>query len=153
MNLSIGYINYPYTYLRPDDKERLLRSPFVGRDPAHRPLTDVAGHAVAIRGTVKDPNGEVVEGIRISVLADAFWGWGQSEPDGTFEIRLPDGAIGPTILSAHAGGVADCGWLGYYGTGGLTTLRERATAVAVGEGDPVDIEIRLPAEPDEPCGQ
>ena len=151
--MHLGYINYPYTYLRPEDKERLLRSPFVGRDPAHRPLTDDAGKAVAIRGTVKDPSGNVVEGIRVSAHADAFWGWGQSEPDGTFEIRLPDGATGPTILSAHAGGVADCGWLGYHGTGGLTTLRERATAVAVGEGDPVDVEIRLPGEPDELCGQ
>ena len=74
--MHLGYINYPYTYLRPEDKERLLRSPFVGRDPAHRPLTDDAGKAVAIRGTVKDPDGNVVEGIRVSAHADAFWGWG-----------------------------------------------------------------------------
>ena len=151
--MHLGYVNYPYTYLRPDDKELLLRSPFVGRDPAHRPLTDDAGKAVAIRGTVKDPDGNVVEGIRVSAHADAFWGWGQSEPDGTFEIRLPERATGSTLLSAHAGGVADCGWLGYHGTGGLTTLRERASAVAVtvGEGDPVDIEIGLPVVPGELC--
>ena len=153
--MHLGYINYPYTYLLPDDKERLLSSPFVGWDPAHRPLTDDAGKAVAIRGTVKDPGGNAVEGIRVSAHADAFWGWGQSEADGTFEIRLPVRATGSTVLNVHTGGVADCGWLGFHGTGGLTTLRERASAVtvAVGERDPVDVEIRLPAEPDELCGQ
>ena len=151
--MHLGYVNYPYTWLRPDDKELLLRSPFVGRDPAHRPLTDDAGKAVAIRGTVKDPDGNVVEGIRISAHADAFWGWGQSEADGAFEIRLPAGAVGATLLSAHTGGLADCGWLGYHGTGGLTALRERAAAVAVavGENDPVDVEIGLPAVQGELC--
>ena len=153
--MHLGYINYPYTYLLPDDKERLLRSPFVGWDPAHRPLTDAAGKAVAIRGTVKDPNGNAVEGIRISAHADAFWGWGQSESDGTFEIRLPERATGSTLLNVHAGGAADCGWLGYHGTGGLTTLRERASAVsvAVGEGDPADVEIRIPRETSELCSE
>ena len=52
---------------------------------------------MAIRGTVRDPNGDVVEGIRVSAHSDAFWGWGQSESDGTFEIRLLEGTTGIEI--------------------------------------------------------
>ena len=105
----------------------------------------------SIRGAVSDPDGSVVEGIRLSAVADAFWAWGETGSDGSFEIRLPDGASGSTILSAHAGDIADCGWLGYFGTDGLTILRERATPIEVGEVDPANIEITLPAIPAELC--
>ena len=81
------------------------------------------------------------------------------------------GRGGPGLTILHANGLeglignrmihfSPCGRgpyispIGRY-TGGLTTLRERASevTVAVGEGDPVDVETRLPAEPYERCGQ
>ena len=149
--MHLGATVYPHTYLRPDNKEVLLRSPFVGRDPAHRPLTGDAAQAVTIGGTVMDPDGNVVEGIRISAIADTFWGWGQSETDGMFEIRLPEDAAGSTVLSVHSGGVADCGWLGYHHAGGLTTLREQAIRIELDDFGPTDIEITLPAIAGELC--
>ena len=146
-----GYGDYPNTYLRPDNKEALLRSLFVGRDPLHRPLTDLAGHAVAMRGTVLDPSGHVVEGVRISAAADAFWSWVQSAADGTFEIHLPAGSSGSAILNVYSGSVADCGWLGYSGEGGLTPILERAEKFHIGEGKPTDVEIRVPTIRGELC--
>ena len=146
-----GFGTYPNTYLRPDEKQILWRSPFIGKNPAQRQIMEEAGNVAAIRGTVTDPDGSVVEGIRISAVADAFWAWGETASDGTFEIRLPDGSSGSSILSVHAGGVADCGWLGYHVAGGLTTFREHATRIELGEGDPASIEISLPVIPGQLC--
>lgn len=149
--MHLGATVYPHTYLRPDNKEVLLRSPFVGRNPAHRPLNGDAAKLVTIKGTVTDPDRGVVEGIRVSALANAIWGWGQSKSDGMFEIWLPDDAVGSTILSVHAGGVADCGWVGYHVAGGLTTVRQRAIPIELGELGATDIEITLPTVAGELC--
>ena len=149
--LYLGYNKYPNTYLRPDDKEALLRSRFVGRDPSHRPLNGDAEGTPALRGTVIDPNGLPVEGIRISAVADAFWSWGETASDGTFEVHLPVGSSGSSIMSVHAGGIADCGWLGYQGMDGLTAIREKATRFEISDIDPSRIEIRLPVIPRELC--
>ena len=146
-----GYTRYPHTYLRPDDKQVLWRSPFIEKNPAQRQLMEEAGIVAAIRGTVSDSGGEVVEGIRVSAVSDAFWGWGETASDGTFEVRLPDGSSGSSVLSVHAGGVADCGWLGYHSVSGLTTFREHATRIELGEVDPASIEISLPATSGELC--
>ena len=149
--MHLGFETYPNTYLRPDDKQVLWRSPFIEKNPAQRQLMEEAGIVAAIRGTVSDSGGEVVEGIRVSAVSDAFWGWGETASDGTFEVRLPDGSSGSSVLSVHAGGVADCGWLGYHVAGGLTMFRERATRIELGEDDPASIEISLPAISGELC--
>ena len=146
-----GYETYPDTYLRPDDKQVLWRSPFIEKNPSQRQLMEEAGIVAAIRGTVSDPGGEVVVGIRVSAVSDDFWAWGETASDGIFEIRLPDGSSGSSVLSVHAGGVADCGWLGYHVAGGLTTFREHATRIELGEVDPAIIEISLPAISGELC--
>ena len=149
--MYLGFEMYPETYLRPDNKEVLLRSSFVGRDPAHRPLTEDTVDTSAIRGTVTDPEGNALGGIRVSAVADSFWSWGETASDGTFEILLPAGSSGSSLLSVHTGGTADCGWLGYYRAGGLTTLRERAVPIRFGETDAASIEIRLPNFPGQLC--
>ena len=149
--MHLGFVTYPNTYLRPDEKQILWRSPFIEKNPAQRQIMEEAGNVAAIRGTVSDLGGEVVEGIRVSAVSDAFWAWGETASDGTFEIRLPDGSSGSSVQSVHAGGVADCGWLGYHSVSGLTTIREHATRIEVGEVDPASIEINLPAISGELC--
>ena len=149
--MHLGFETYPNTYLRPDDKQVLWRSPFIEKNPAQRQIMEEAGNVTAIRGTVIDPDGEVVEGIRVSAVSDDFWAWGETASDGTFEIRLPDGSSGSSVLSVHAGGVADCGWLGYHVAGGLTTFREHATRIELGEVDSASIEISLPTISGELC--
>ncbi len=149
--MHLGYGTYPNTYLRPDDKQVLWRSPFIEKNLAQRQIMEEAGNVTAIRGTVIDPDGEVVEGIRVSAVSDDFWAWGETASDGTFEIRLPDDSSGSSVLSVHAGGVADCGWLGYHVAGGLTTFREHATRIELGEVDSASIEISLPAISGELC--
>lgn len=149
--MNQGFRRYPDTYLRPEDKQALWRSPFIRQDPARRQLFHDAGNTVAIRGTVTDPNGLVVEGTHIAALADDFWGWGESASDGSYEIRLPAGLSGVSYLSVHAGSVATCGWLGYHVAGGLTTIREHATSIEVGAAGPPDIEISLPVIAGESC--
>ena len=149
--MHFGYTTYPDTYLRPDDKQVLWRSPFIEKNPSQRQLMEEAGIVAAIRGTVSDPGGEVVVGIRVLAVSDDFWAWGETASDGIFEIRLPDGSSGSSVLSVHAGGVADCGWLGYHVAGGLTTFREHATRIELGEVDPAIIEISLPAISGELC--
>ena len=151
--LAGGFGDYPDTYLRHDDKEALLRSPFLGRDSSHRPLSAGTDDTVAIRGTVTDPNGDVVVGIRVSAVADALWAWDQSAADGTFEIHLPAGSSGSVMLSVHAGAVDDCGWIGYHGAGGITTFREQATHFELGEAASTPIDIVLPALADELCNR
>ncbi len=85
----------------------------------------------------------------INVGAEQFWRWGTSGVDGTFEIRLLEGTTGMDVLGIYA----DCGQVGYYGPNGFTTSRDDATEIEIGEGNVTGIAIRLPAEPDELCGQ
>ena len=100
-----------------------------------------------ITGTVLGTNGEPVAGIELG--AESPWRWVTSGADGTFRIRLLEGTTGSSILLIRA----SCGTVGFYGPGGFTTRRDDATLIELGEGNVTGIEIRLPAEPDELCGQ
>ena len=105
-----------------------------------------------VSGAVLGSNGEPVAGIWIELTA--FWQWGVTGQDGTFEIRLLDGWSGSAILRLHADEVVPgCGLVGFYGPGGFTTLSEEATRVEVGDADVTGIEIRLPASPGELCNR
>ena len=146
-----GYAPYPDTYLLPDDKEILIRSPFVGKGPAPALDSFDAPNALSIQGLALGLDGDPVEGLRISQVAETFWSWGETGRDGTFEIRLPEGSSGPSILSIHAGGAGDCRWLGYYGPDGITTLRTQATRVEISDGNVTGIELRLPVGEDDLC--
>ncbi len=97
-----------------------------------------------------------MHGLRVSPLAETFWNWEETDQDGTFEIRLPEGSSGQAILSIHAGDLGDCGWRGYYGPGGFATQRNRATKVEIGGGggaNATGIEIRRPVRPDQLCNR
>ena len=96
-------------------------------------------------------DGEPVEGLSVSLVAETFWNWGETGRDGTFEIRLPEGSSSPSILSVHAGDAGDCGWLGYHGPDGITTARTQATQVKIADGNVTGIEIRLPVNADDLC--
>ena len=81
-----------------------------------------------------------MEGVRISAWSDPFWTWGETGGDGTFTIGLPEEVSGPVALSAHAPEAAECTWLGYHKSGGLTSrlrrrIRWRLRRAATG-GDP-----------------
>ena len=149
--MYLGHLIYPNTYFRPDDKQVLWRSPFIDKDPAERQLSGDAGNVTALRGTVTDPAGDVVAGIRIAAEGDDFWAWGETASDGSYEIRLPGGSAGSAALSVQAGDAADCGWLGHHVAGGLTIIREHATSVEVGAVDPTDVDITLPVTAGELC--
>ena len=64
---------------------------------------------------------------------------------------MPEGSSGQAILSIHAGGAGDCGWLGYHGPDGITNLRTQATRVEIGDGNVTGIEVRFPVDDDDLC--
>ena len=147
-----GYDAYPDTYLRFDDKEQVIRSRFF-----HGPRTpaaglDAAGDSLGVRGVVLGPTGVPVEGVRISAWADPFWTWGETGRDGTFTIGLTEEASGPVALSVHAPEAAECTWLGYHKSGGLTSWLEEAALVAIAEDGALPVEVRLPGTVDDLCG-
>ena len=149
--MSNGYGIYPETYLRADEKEVLIRSSFIVGGPAPARNAFDASNASRVRGAALGLDGEPVEGLRVWLVAESFWNWGETGRAGTFEIRLPEGSSGPSILSIHAGDAGGCGWLGYYGPDGITTLRAQATRVEIGDGNVAGIEIRLPVNADDLC--
>ena len=149
--ISSGYVSYPETYLRADDKEVLIRSPFIGVEPVPGRNSLDAPNASSVHGVALWPEGEPVEGLRVSLVAESSWSWGETGQDGTFAIRMPEGSSGPSILSIHAGDAGDCRWLGYHSTDGVTTARTQATRVDIGNGNVTGIEIRLPVDADDLC--
>ena len=138
--MSYGWDLYPDTYLRFDDKETLMRSPFI-RGERQPPVAENGAITSTIEGRVLGPTGVPVEGVRVSLAADPFWTWGETARDGTFSIGFPEDASGPFVASLHGGNATECRWLGYYGTGGLTSRRDRAVRVGAGAES---IEIGLP---------
>ena len=101
---------------------------------------------VTIQGKVIGPDNQPLEGIFL-------WAWAgrtdnsgnaSTEEDGSFAIPVPDGSF---TLDVYAPGEG-CTFVGWYGPGGFTTVREDATRIEV-DGDSVqDIVIRLPEHPD-----
>ena len=149
--MSGGNYSYPETYLRADDKEVLIRSPFIGVEPVPGSDSSDAPNTSSVDGVALWPDGEPVEGLRVSLVAEGSWSWGETGQDGTFAIRVPEGSSGPSILSIHAGAAGDCRWLGYHGPDGVTTARTQATRVDIGNGNVTGIEIRLPVDADDLC--
>ena len=148
-----GYQVYPDTYLLTEDKESLLRSPFVAGEPSPDGAAPGAPGAPRVQGTVRGPGGVPLEGVGISVWGDALWHWGETAADGTFDVGMPAGASDSAVVSVHGGKGADCRWLGYHGGGGLVGVRENATRVAIGAAHVTGIEVRLPGHPDALCGR
>ena len=146
--MHLGYFAYPDTYLRPGEKEFLMRARFLRRTGPR----GAAPGEFAIRGAVRDASGAPLQGIRVSILSETYWNWEETGVTGAFSIGFPDRESGPFLVSVHAGDTAaDCNWLGYHGPDGLHSLRREATLVSVAEGDPEPIEVTLPMAPDELC--
>ena len=145
--MHLGFFKYPDTYLRPEEKELLMRSRFFrgARTRATGP------ERFAIQGVVRNSSGAPMRGIRVSAMSDHYWNWAETGPDGAFSIGVPDEQSGPFLVSVHAGETADCNWLGYHGSGGLHSARKDATLVTVGSGDAEAIEVTLPFSLDEGC--
>ena len=145
--MHLGLYEYPDAYLRPEERELLMRSRFVtgARARASTPAT------LSIQGVIRDPSDGPLPGIRVSAMSDRYWDWDETGPDGAFSIAVPDRQSGPFLVSAHAGQTPDCNWLGYYGPDGLHSSRREATLVAVAGGDPESLDMTLPLTPDELC--
>ena len=141
-----GYGDYPDTYLRFDDKEQAIRSRFFNGE-----RTPASEDSLGVRGVVLGPTGVPLAGVRISAWADPFWTLGETGQDGTFTISLPEEASGPVALSVHAPETAECTWLGYHKSGGLTSWLEEAAPVAIAEGASLPVEVRLPGAVDDLC--
>ena len=136
------------TYLRADNKEVLIRSPFIGTEPVPGRDPDDVANASSVSGGAFGPGDEPLQGVRVSLVGEDFWSWGETGEDGAFVIPVPDGSSGPSVLSIHAGGAGECGWLGYHGPDGITTARTQATRVEIADGNVTGIEIRLPVKPE-----
>ena len=65
--MANGYEIYPELYLRADNKEVLIRSPFIGREPASAFDSFDAPNASSVQGLVLGLDGEPVEGLRVSL--------------------------------------------------------------------------------------
>ena len=147
----LGYLSYPDTYLGADDKEVLIRSPFIsdhsgGRRPGAGP------RATHVRGSVVGLGGAPIDGALVSLTSQDLWAWARTGPGGAFEIAVPDGSDGTAAVSVHANEAASCRWLGYLDpSGGLTTFRKRAMLITVGDTDVSDVDITLPGTPEELC--
>ena len=150
--ISNGYQIYPNTYLRTDNKEALIRSPFIDARSSSGPVPAAAPAAFWVRGSVSDSAGSPISGARVSLAGEEFWAWAATGADGTFEIAVAEGSAGSTLVSVHAGEAAACRWLGYHdGSGGLTALQAHAQPFDLGGTDISGVDIALPDSPDAMC--
>ena len=140
----------PDTYLRPDEKELLIRSPFMN---SQRAIAADPTHSVRVSGTVRNSNGQPAKGARVSLASDSFWSWATADDDGAFEISLASGAVGSASLSVHAHDTAPCRWLGYHSPSGLTGARENATSLDIDHNVTAGITVTLPSGLDDICDQ
>ena len=101
---------------------------------------------VTIQGKVIGPNNQPLEGILL-------WAWAgrtdnsgnaRTREDGSFAIAVPDGSFTLDLYAADEG----CTFVGWYGPGGFTSVREDATRIEVDGESVVDIVVRLPDHPD-----
>ena len=147
-----GYGDYPVTYLRTDEKELLMRSPFIAAGLGSGLVPSAAAAESRVRGSVAGPDESAIEGVRLSLVSEDFWTWAATGADGTFEIAVPDDSLGSAVVSVHANETAACRWLGYYDdSGGLTASQHHAELLSVSGSDISGVNITLPASPDEMC--
>ncbi len=99
-----------------------------------------------IQGVVVGPEGQRIQGVGLWAWQGKRYnsGYGVTGPDGTFEIRVPEGSFTLDIY-------AECMFVGWYGPGGFTDVAGRATLIHIDGASVSDIEIRLPKEPIEYC--
>ena len=96
-----------------------------------------------IVGRVLGPNGNGVGGVGLWAWSGEWStsGYSTTQPDGTFAVGVPNGSF---TLNVHANTGEDCTFVGRYGPGGFTAVRESATPVVVDGASISGIEIMLP---------
>ena len=107
-------------------------------------VQEPSGEIVTIQGKVIGPNGRPLEGIGLWAGSVDNSGNAMTGEDGAFAIAVPDGSF---TLDVYAPGEG-CTFIGWYGPGGFTTVREDATRIEVDGESVVDIVVRLPDHPD-----
>ncbi len=101
-----------------------------------------------VEGIVLGPGSEALPGIGIGIRGTDFYKRWSIETDrvGTFDLHVLDGMFRIRIYTRDASGtLRHIGWYG--GDDGFTTDIGQATVLDVDDGDVVDIQIRLPANP------
>ena len=156
--MHLGYVTYPATYLRDDDKATLRASPFITRhDPLLHPPAIPCPSAAdddsksKIRGTLVGPEGQPLADIGIWAWSGDLdsSGFADTCHDGTFAISVPDGTFTLDVYAAADGSCA-----GQYDGEGITSIYSEAVRIDVAGQDISGITIRLPALPqDLPSGE
>ena len=98
-------------------------------------------------GVVLGPGGEPVDGIGVRVEAEetlSTW-FAETTQDGTFDLHVLTGTHTIKLFVREGSSWRHVGWYG--GDDGFTTDVGQATVLDVDDGDVVDIQIRLPANP------
>ena len=123
------------------DEQGFDMSPYAPSE-AQEPSDEI----VTIQGKVIGPNNQPLEGIGLWVWAGRTDNsvFARTGEDGSFAIPVPDGSF---TLDVYAPGEG-CTFVGRYGPGGITTVREDATRIEVDGESVIDIVIRLPDHPD-----
>ncbi len=105
-------------------------------------------HRTRVRGVAIGPDGEPLEGIGVRA-----WQWegsnskiGRTGPDGTFDIRVPDGAF---VLAVYAD--PGCSFIGWYDGSGITTSHDQAASITVQGASVEGVEIQLPTHSEASC--
>jgi len=141
--MHLGYLAYPDTYLRNDEKSILRDSPFITqRPPPLAPLVDIPS---AIRGRIIDADGRPVSSVWLGAWQSDNTDYRRfvlTDADGTFVLRIPDGSYRLHVYAAPGDACA-----GYYNGESITTNYREALIVTVEGTDIEGITIRLPASP------
>ena len=156
--MHLGYVAYPATYLRDDEKATLRDSPFIkAHDPLLQPpaipcpSTADDDAKSTICGTLIGPEGQPLAGIGIwawSGDVDSS-GYAETRYNGAFSISVPDGTFTLDVYAAADGSCA-----GQYDGDSITSNYSEAVRIDVAGQDISGITIRLPALPqDLPGGQ
>ena len=92
------------------------------------------------------PNNQPLEGVFLWAWAGSVDNSGNARTgeDGSFAIVVPDGSFTLDLYAAGEG----CTFIGWYGPGGFTIVREDATRIEVDGESVLDIVVRLPDHPD-----
>ena len=109
-------------------------------------MQEPSGEIVTIQGAVTGPDNQPLEGIFLWAWAGRVYNSANATTgeDGSFAIVVPDGSFTLDVYARSEG----CNFVGWYGPGGFTTVREEATRIEVDGESVLDIVIRLPDHPD-----
>ena len=123
------------------DEQEFDMSPYAPSE-VEQPIEEI----VTIQGRVMGPDDQPLEGIFLWAWAGSVdkSGSARTGEDGSFAIVVPDGSFSLDVYAPGGG----CTFIGWYGPGGFTTVRENATRIKVDGESIEDIVIWLPDRPE-----